>query len=70
MCPPPCASIRRAVKTVKNLSIMPSPSGEAQFRHRGSGSNGRLEMELFLRQAGINLVHFPTKGRRRGAISC
>jgi tripartite-type tricarboxylate transporter receptor subunit TctC len=36
--------------------------GKLNFGTAGPGSNGRLEMELFMRQAGLDLVHVPYKG--------
>ncbi len=36
--------------------------GRLNFGSAGAGSNGRLEMEFFMRVAGINLVHIPYKG--------
>lgn len=37
-------------------------AGKMNFGSAGPGSNGRLEMEFFMKTAGINLVHVPYKG--------
>ena len=51
------------VKTVKEfIDYAKARPGKLNFGTAGPGSNGRLEMELFMRQAGINLVHVPYKG--------
>lgn len=36
--------------------------GQLNFGSAGAGSNGRLEMEQFMRLAGIDLLHIPYKG--------
>lgn len=36
--------------------------GKLNYGSAGSGSNGRLEMEQFMKLAGIDLVHIPYKG--------
>ena len=51
------------VKSVKEfIDYAKARPGKLNFGTAGPGSNGRLEMELFMRQAGINLVHVPYKG--------
>ena len=36
--------------------------GKLNYGSAGAGSNGRLEMEFFMRTAGISVVHIPYKG--------
>jgi tripartite-type tricarboxylate transporter receptor subunit TctC len=51
------------VKSVKEfIEYAKGRPGKLNFGTAGPGSNGRLEMELFMRQAGIHLVHVPYKG--------
>ncbi len=51
------------VKTVKEfIEYAKARPGKLNFGTAGPGSNGRLEMELFMRQTGTNLVHVPYKG--------
>ena len=51
------------VKTVKEfIEYTKARPGKLNFGTAGPGSNGRLEMEIFMRQSGINLVHVPYKG--------
>ena len=51
------------VKTVREfIEYAKARPGKLSFGTAGAGSNGRLEMELFMRQAGIELVHVPYKG--------
>ena len=51
------------VKTVKEfIEYAKGRPGKLNFGTAGAGSNGRLEMEIFMRQAGIELVHVPYKG--------
>jgi len=55
-------------KTVKEfIAYAKARPGKLNFGTAGAGSNGRLEMELFMRQAGIDLVHVPYKGGASGA---
>jgi len=55
-------------KTVKEfIDYAKARPGKLNFGTAGAGSNGRLEMELFMRQAGIDLVHVPYKGGASGA---
>jgi tripartite-type tricarboxylate transporter receptor subunit TctC len=51
------------VKTVREfIEYAKARPGKLNFGTAGAGSNGRLEMEMFMRQAGIDLVHVPYKG--------
>ena len=51
------------VATVKEfIEYAKARPGKLNFGSAGAGSNGRLEMEFFMRTAGINLVHIPYKG--------
>jgi tripartite-type tricarboxylate transporter receptor subunit TctC len=51
------------VKTVKEfIEYAKARPGKLNFGTAGPGSNGRLEMELFMRQAGITLVQVAYKG--------
>ena len=51
------------VATVKEfIDYAKARPGKLNFGSAGAGSNGRLEMEFFMRAAGINLVHIPYKG--------
>lgn len=43
--------------------------GKLNFGSAGSGSNGRLEMESFMQQAGIQLVQIPYKGGAGAAVA-
>lgn len=50
-------------KTVKEfIEYAKARPGKLNFGTAGPGSNGRLEMELFMDYTGINLVHVPYKG--------
>ena len=51
------------VATMKEfIDYAKSRPGKLNYGSAGAGSNGRLEMEFFMRAAGINLVHIPYKG--------
>jgi tripartite-type tricarboxylate transporter receptor subunit TctC len=51
------------VATVKEfIEYAKARPGALNYGSAGAGSNGRLEMEFFMRAAGINLVHIPYKG--------
>lgn len=51
------------VKTVKEfIEYAKARPGKLNFGTAGPGSNGRLEMELFMEYTGIDLVHVPYKG--------
>ena len=51
------------VATVKEfIDYAKARPGALNYGSAGAGSNGRLEMEFFMRAAGINLVHIPYKG--------
>ncbi len=51
------------VKTVKEfIEYAKTRPGKLNFGTAGPGSNGRLEMELFMDYTGIDLVHVPYKG--------
>lgn len=51
------------VKTVKEfIEYAKARPGKLNFGTAGPGSNGRLEMELFMDYTGIDLVHVPYKG--------
>jgi tripartite-type tricarboxylate transporter receptor subunit TctC len=50
-------------KTVKEfIEYAKARPGKLNFGTAGAGSNGRLEMELFMDYTGIDLVHVPYKG--------
>lgn len=44
------------------ISFAKAQKGKLNYGSAGAGSNGRLEMEQFMRLAGIDLVHIPYKG--------
>ena len=51
------------VATVKEfIDYAKARPGKLNYGSAGAGSNGRLEMEFFMRAAGVNLVHIPYKG--------
>jgi tripartite-type tricarboxylate transporter receptor subunit TctC len=51
------------VKSVKEfIEYAKANPGKLDFGTAGPGSNGRLEMEIFMRATGIELVHVPYKG--------
>ncbi len=51
------------VKNVKEfIEYAKARPGKLNFGTAGPGSNGRLEMEMFMRAAGIDLVQIPYKG--------
>lgn len=51
------------VKTIKEfIEYAKARPGKLNFGTAGPGSNGRLEMELFMDKVGINLVQVPYKG--------
>jgi len=51
------------VKSVKEfIEYAKAHPGKLDFGTAGPGSNGRLEMEIFMRATGIELVHVPYKG--------
>lgn len=51
------------VKSVKEfIEYAKANPNKLDFGTAGPGSNGRLEMELFMRATGIQLVHVPYKG--------
>ncbi len=51
------------VKSVKEfIEYAKVRPGKLNYGTAGPGSNGRLEMEIFMRQTGINLVQVPYKG--------
>jgi tripartite-type tricarboxylate transporter receptor subunit TctC len=51
------------VKTMKEfIDYAKAQAGRLNYGSAGAGSNGRLEMEQFMRAAGINLTHIPYKG--------
>jgi tripartite-type tricarboxylate transporter receptor subunit TctC len=51
------------VKSVKEfIEYAKARPGKLNFGTAGPGSNGRLEMEMFMRAAGIDLVQVPYKG--------
>ncbi len=52
----PVASVKEFIDYAK------ARPGKLNFGSAGGGSNGRLEMEFFMRAAGIDLVHIPYKG--------
>ncbi len=50
-------------KTMKEfIAYAKARPGKLNYGSAGAGSNGRLEMEHFMRAAGIDLVHIPYKG--------
>jgi tripartite-type tricarboxylate transporter receptor subunit TctC len=62
---PTCMAVHPSlpVKTVKEfIEYAKARPGKLNFSSGGPGSNGRFEMELFMRQAGISLIHVPYKG--------
>jgi tripartite-type tricarboxylate transporter receptor subunit TctC len=51
------------LKSVKEfIEYARANPGKLDFGTAGPGSNGRLEMEIFMRATGIHLVHVPYKG--------
>lgn len=44
------------------ITFAKAQKGKLNYGSAGAGSNGRLEMEQFMRLAGIDLVHIPYKG--------
>ena len=51
------------VKTMPEfIAYAKAQQGKLNFGSAGAGSNGRLEMEQFMRLAGIDLTHIPYKG--------
>ena len=51
------------LKSVKEfIEYAKANPGKLDFGTAGPGSNGRLEMEMFMRATGIQLVHVPYKG--------
>lgn len=51
------------VKTMREfIDYAKAQAGKLNYGSAGAGSNGRLEMEQFMRAAGINLTHIPYKG--------
>jgi tripartite-type tricarboxylate transporter receptor subunit TctC len=51
------------VRSVKEfIEYAKANPGKLDFGTAGPGSNGRLEMEIFMRATGIELVHVPYKG--------
>ena len=51
------------VATVKEfIEYAKARPGKLNFGSAGAGSNGRLEMEFFMRAASVELVHIPYKG--------
>lgn len=51
------------VKTMREfIAFAKARKGRLNYGSAGSGSNGRLEMEQFMRLAGIELTHIPYKG--------
>lgn len=62
---PTCLAVHPSVpvKTVKEfIEYAKARPGKLNFGTAGPGSNGRLEMELFMRQSGIDLVQVAYKG--------
>lgn len=51
------------------ISYAKARPGKLNFGTAGSGSNGRLEMESFMQQAGIQLVQIPYKGGAGAAVT-
>ena len=50
-------------KTMREfVAFAKTQKGKLNYGSAGSGSNGRLEMEQFMKLAGIDLVHIPYKG--------
>lgn len=50
-------------KTMREfIAFAKAQKGRLNYGSAGSGSNGRLEMEQFMKLAGIDLVHIPYKG--------
>ena len=51
------------VKNMKEfIAFAKLQKGKLNYGSAGAGSNGRLEMEQFMKRAGIDLVHIPYKG--------
>ncbi len=51
------------VKTMREfIAFAKLQKGKLNYGSAGAGSNGRLEMEQFMKLAGIDLVHIPYKG--------
>ena len=51
------------VKTMREfIAFAKLQKGKLNYGSAGAGSNGRLEMEQFMKLTGINLVHIPYKG--------
>jgi tripartite-type tricarboxylate transporter receptor subunit TctC len=46
----------------QNIAFAKLQKGKLNYGSAGAGSNGRLEMEQFMKLAGIDLVHIPYKG--------
>ncbi len=62
---PTCLAVHPSVpvKTVKEfIEYAKARPGKLNFGTAGPGSNGRFEMEIFMRQAGIDLVQVAYKG--------
>jgi tripartite-type tricarboxylate transporter receptor subunit TctC len=58
------------VSTVKEfIDYAKARPGKLNYGSAGAGSNGRLEMEFFMRTAGIELTHIPYKGGAGPAAS-
>ena len=58
------------VKTVPEfIAYAKTQKGKLNFGSAGAGSNGRLEMEQFMRLAGIDLTHIPYKGGAGAAVA-
>lgn len=58
------------VKTVPEfIAYAKAQKGKLNFGSAGAGSNGRLEMEQFMRLAGIDLTHIPYKGGAGAAVA-
>jgi tripartite-type tricarboxylate transporter receptor subunit TctC len=57
-------------KTIKEfIAHAKANPGKLNFGTPGSGSANRLEMEFFMRAAGINMVHVPYKGGAGPAVT-
>ena len=58
------------VKTVRQLiQFAKQNAGKLNFASPGSASGNRLEMEVFRRQAGIDMTHIPYKGGAGPAVT-
>jgi tripartite-type tricarboxylate transporter receptor subunit TctC len=58
------------VKTVKEfVAYAGSRKGQLNFGTPGAGSQNRLEMELFMKAAGLDMVHVPYKGGAGPAVT-